>query len=56
MLTPFQPVIAVTLGTRGLLRPFMILAGVASLLLRCRVVEARVRQRIIRNLQDAKER
>lgn len=45
-LAPFHPLVAVTVGMRGLLWPLVILAGIASLGLRYRVAEARVRQQI----------
>ena len=45
-LAPFQSLIAVTIGMRGVLLPLMTLAGIASLVLRYRMAEMRGRQQI----------
>lgn len=45
-LAPFQLLIAVTIGMRGILLPIINLAGIVSLLLRYRVAETRERQQI----------
>ncbi len=46
ILAPFQPLIAATIGVRGILLPFLSLMGIVSLVLRYRTAEMQVRQQI----------
>ncbi len=46
MLAPFHSLIAVTIGMEGILLPILVLAGIASLVMRYRAAETRVRQQI----------